>query len=816
MQGERTPGAAPVPAAGREPAEGPEPGQRPGGGPALELRVHGVGGATPEEMLGDPRTRRITGDDTAAVHRRAADVDAESRPRDHAGRTVPEAYCWSPLTSGNSARALWLLLLPFMVANLAHWMRPAAAGRRTAVRLHGTLVRLLALSLTVLLVAAACEVALDQVAWQCAGSPECAGGRSWLGFLAVDDRGAGGWWSAPGRRLALAALVPAALTVLLWWLSHRTWSAYETQPPWQRPVETDGPPDGERPALCLPGFWYGRRLVARLRAAHTAAGFLTVAAALTAAASRFDRRPGGSLVLDTFGWVLIALLVAGAAWVVATVCARGRKEQVPDDRLDRLTVRALPGASAAVLVLCALHAAWDRPGWGSGGVLPGDETFGVLAVAQGCLVAALAVLGALLHRTTRVPRTVLHGQGAAATAMLACALGGVMSGGVAQRVADWLDGGGTPGTGDGPIPGPPTVLTWQAATIPVLLGVAVLLLAVLAVRTWRMGRRLAGTVHHGYPGAVRDAARSRRIGRVLARAALTDAAPRLVGVVALVALVLGGVAVLGTWLTGEVPGHAADGAPAVIDGLADTAQALGSWMIGFAFLLLVTCGRRAYRDASTRRTIGILWDVGTFWPRAAHPFAPPCYAERAVPDLVWRMATWTGRYSGGRLVLTGHSQGSVLAAAAVWQLDHATRRQVALLTHGSPLERLYGRWFPAYFGPRPLGALHGELDCWRNLWRLTDPIGGPVRLPDDGRPEVDRGPLRDPLAYGRTADQPLPAPILGHGGYAADPAFDEERDGLLARLCPDGRVPAQPAPAEAPVPPGAAEAPHSGSGRSSA
>ncbi|MFE2632449.1 hypothetical protein ACFXDP_31665, partial [Streptomyces sp. NPDC059374] len=49
---------------------------------ALELLVHGVGGTTPQQMLDDPRTERITGDDTAAVVRRADDVDAESRPGD--------------------------------------------------------------------------------------------------------------------------------------------------------------------------------------------------------------------------------------------------------------------------------------------------------------------------------------------------------------------------------------------------------------------------------------------------------------------------------------------------------------------------------------------------------------------------------------------------------------------------------------------------------------------------------------------------------------------------------------------------------------
>jgi hypothetical protein len=236
--------------------------------------------------------------------------------------------------------------------------------------------------------------------------------------------------------------------------------------------------------------------------------------------------------------------------------------------------------------------------------------------------------------------------------------------------------------------------------------------------------------------------------------------------------------------TGKTPDGAARRTVDVLREAAETSQALGSWLVGFGFLLFVTWGRRAYKDASARRTIGILWDVGTFWPRAAHPFAPPCYAERAVPDLSWRMATWTQR-TGGRLVLSGHSQGSVLAAAAAWQLTPSTRKRIALLTYGSPLERLYGRWFPAHFGPPALAVLHHDVACWRNLYRRTDPIGGPVRIPDDTTPEVDHGPLRDPLAYGRTPDHPLPAPILGHSDYQADPDFDRERARLLARLRPE-------------------------------
>jgi hypothetical protein len=757
----------------------------------LELLVHGVGGTTPEEMLDDPRTVRVTGDDTAAVFRRIDDVDAEERPAaEHGEAPVPEAYVWCNLTSGNGSRALWLLLLPFMVVNLAHWMRPTSEGRRLrTVRLYGLLVRLAGLSLTVLLVAAACEVALDLAAWQCAGTPACAERHTWLGFLSPSGSG-DGWWSEPGRRLALAALVPSALTGLLWYLSHRTWSAYESQPP---PPGTDGEgtgtdgegtgTDGEggetyHSALGRPGFWYGRRLVARLRAAHTAAAFLTVAAAVGTAAAREDRRPGGPALLDALAPLFTLAYVAGALVVVWVVCRRGRTENRLDHELDRALVRRLPVGSLVLLALSLVYACCSRPEWRSAGRLPGDRVFGALTLTQCLLVVALAVVAHVLHRTRPHPRAALRGLAGPAVAMLACALGGVMSGGVAQRVSDWLDG--TRRT----LPGPPVLLTWQASVIPPLLLLLLVVVALLARRTLRVRRAEAAEVEREHPAEPADAARTRRIATARAMAGLTDLAPRVLGIVAVATLLLGAASLLGAELTEEVPGDAAEGAPAALQGAADTTQACGSWLIGVGFLLFVTWGRRAYKDPSARRTIGILWDVGTFWPRAAHPFAPPCYAERAVPDLTWRMATWT-RATGGRLVLSGHSQGSVLAAAAAWQLEPSARRRVALLTYGSPLERLYGRWFPAHFGPAALSALHREVDCWRNLYRLTDPIGGPVRLPGDCGPEVDRAPLKDPLAYGRTALHPLPAPILGHSDYQADPAFAEERRLLLARLRPE-------------------------------
>ncbi|WP_435854302.1 hypothetical protein [Streptomyces subrutilus] len=776
-----------------KPPPGPQPPPPPPSPPQdvpcldLELLVHGVAGAPPSELLGDPRTVRISGDSTAAVFRRTEDADAEAHPERYAGQPVPEAYCWSRLTSGNGARALWLLLLPFMVANLAHWARPAtrvadpaadpvAETAPRAVRTYGVLVRVLALSLTVLLIAAACEVALDLVAWQCAGSGACTASRSWLRFLAPD----GGWWGQPGRRLALCALVPAGLTGLLWFLSNRTWSAYESQPPPAGTADPDTAP-GSGPALGRRGFWYGRRLVARLRAAHTAAGLLTVAVAVALPTAAYDRRDRHR-VLEPLGWAVQTLLAVAALVVAWVVCRRGRTEARPDHRLDRAAVTLLPGAALALLAATLLYACWSRPGWTSAGRLPGDVTFGVLMFGQGLCVLALAAVAAHLYRRAPDPAAALYGLGGPAVAMLGCALGGVMSGGVAERVADWLDGNATPGMAGTVLPGPPVLLSWQASVLPPLLLVLAALAAWFAVRGARERDRVARDVAAEYPGEIPDRSRSRQIAGARAAAALTDSAPWFVGAVSGITLLFGAGALSGAWLTGQVPGEAARGTCPLVEGAARAAQDSGSWLIGFGCVLFATWGRRAYRDPAARRTIGILWDVGTFWPRAAHPFAPPCYAERAVPDLTWRMTGWTRR-TGGRLVISGHSQGSVLAAAAVWQLPAEARRRVALLTYGSPLARLYGRWFPAYFGPGPLTALHRDVDCWRNLWRATDPIGGPV-LAATGE-DVDRGPLPDPVAYGRSERHPLPAPILGHCDYQADPAFAVERAALLARLGPD-------------------------------
>jgi hypothetical protein len=186
---------------------------------------------------------------------------------------------------------------------------------------------------------------------------------------------------------------------------------------------------------------------------------------------------------------------------------------------------------------------------------------------------------------------------------------------------------------------------------------------------------------------------------------------------------------------------------------------------------LVLLSSYVRRSEATRKAVGILWDLTTFWPRAAHPLSPPCYAERVVPELTTRI-TW-GIQQHGVVVVSGHSQGSLIAAATLIRLHTDELAHVRLVTYGSQLRALYGRIFPKVLGPAVLGgtptdgsptfgegfpdvpdagtaAIHvsppagspptlwdllGE-DGWVNLFRRTDPLGWRVFSDHDSDHDV--------------------------------------------------------------------------------
>ncbi len=698
---------------------------------ATELRVHGVSGTPVESLLDRPLLHQVAGDADAGFFRPREAYGDTTGP----GGALLEGYRWGNLTAGAAARALWLLLLPFMLANVALWLRPPGLGRRV----YRTLCRLFAASVTMTFVLAAVGVSVDLVAWQCAtpGNP-CGTTRSYLAFLTH------GFFAPTGRRLAVLSLVPIGAVLVLWYLGRRTWCRYEA---YEAPSDVDG--DG----LAAPGFWRGMPLVGRLRALHLAIAFGTLDAVLLGVLAPHDRRVAG--------WVLAGL---AALVVLLALVALALPGMVDRDRPARWARGFARGLRIAAMLLTAIvwgYAMWPRDPWPTTGGLPGyGMTITVLFAAQIGLLLVLAAVVLAGHR----PGRYLAGLAGPVCASLGLAVAAAFTAGASFQVADFLDRSASPvGRTDGARLQPPAAMQWSA------LGMTVTVVAVLLVGlgTWRyllprLRAAARAVTDADFPGArATDPDRAAAIDRAVADARLTDHGGRLL-LWGYVPLAVAAVAVTVLALLGIGPVDLAPGGSGAAPVVA-FATSLGTYLIGLAALGLMFLGYRAYRDQGVRRLVGVLWDLGTFWPRAAHPLAPPCYAERTVPELATRTA-WLARQ--GQVILSGHSQGSVLAAATVLQLPPSTPDNMALLTYGSPITRLYARLFPDYVNPTTLTAVGtGVRGRWVNLWRETDPIGGPVGEPAGDRRFVD--PAGFPIP---PSDTVYPA-VHGHSGYPSDPAF---------------------------------------------
>ncbi|WP_244282317.1 hypothetical protein [Micromonospora chersina] len=555
-----------------------------------------------------------------------------------------------------------VFLLPFMLANLAIWMRPGNHGSDATVR---ALCRLLALTLTALYVLAFAGVALDLVAWRCLASPHCLAGRSWLSWL-------GG--RPAGLRLAVLGLVPAAAVGLVWRASTRPGRAFDAFRPPEAGVS------GHR--LGTVGRWDAEPLVGRLRSLHVAAAFATLDVTLLAARAS----PGASAGTVALAVVTGAVLAA----CVVMLCTPALIDRAAEDRrLDRVT--SMLRTSAVVLtVVVGLHVLTGPARWPEGGGLPGyDATLTWLFVTQTALLAALgAVL--LWPRDRRPGATPLLGLGALASTAAAIGLAVAYSAETVYRVADFLDRNAPPAAG--PAAGPPRAYTWAIYGFfrAALVTLAVAGLVTLATRPGR-SRAAAAIVARDHPDPPAEAGpRLRQVRRAIAKARFTE---RLIPLAVVYACLAGlGTATTTIGVLDLRPGDVFERYAGVPAGLVTFGIAFGSWVIAAIILGLVVGAIFAYRTVEFRRHVGVLWDLGTFWPRAAHPFAPPCYAERAVPELTRRITYLVGR--GHAVLLTGHSHGSVLAAATVLQLPPGISDRVALLTHASPLRRLYARLFP--------------------------------------------------------------------------------------------------------------------------
>ncbi|MEV5210687.1 hypothetical protein AB0K35_24750 [Micromonospora sp. NPDC053740] len=720
---------------------------------AVELRVHGISGVTAERILDHPIVVRVAGDAHAGFFRPRPGSGTAGGAT---GGVAVEAYRWGSLTAGAAVRtASMLLLLPFMLSNLAIWLRPPGHDRWG---LLGALCRLLAGTLTATFVLASVGVTLDLVGWQCVPYPGCRASRPYLAWLHA---------LPTGPRLALLSIVPLLALRVVWAIGTRSARAFEGF----------GPSSAQRLAgertesLTDPGFWQDEQTTGWLRQLHVVLGVGTLNVALLAGIAPGGVGAPGHGVLFGIAVGLLVVEVVLLALPVPASPARARR-----------LLRPLWAATAVVTVCCLGTATLADPAPAGLGKLPGYEgaAAGVVAT-QGVLLVVLTIVTYTRQRAARDDeRPFLRGLGTPIAAAAAVSVGAAFTATLVYRVADALDHGDIPDPirPNPPVVGPlePPVAYWWAALAglaALLIGAAVTSATLLLSR--RRRRRLAARIiERDYPDVpAQDRRRLSLVRETIARSRITEElGPVLIAFLVIASLGLATVAfdVIGigpTQLAARLGGHG--GAFAVLAAYVTDA---GVWVISLLVICLMILGFRAYRSAQTRRVVAVLWDLGTFWPRTVHPFAPPCYAARAVPELAKRVTGLTAR---GPVVISGHSHGSVLAAATILQLPPSVLARVSLLTYGSPLQRTYARLYPAYLGPRTLRDLGERIGWrWRNLWRDTDPIGGPIFPPGpDGAPpgvDVDIR-LRDPRSLTIDPADTVPPPIEGHWPYHTQAAY---------------------------------------------
>lgn len=931
----------------RKPPPEPAAEQRPA---VLELRIHGISNTPPAGMLEltPGQVEQVDGDELGSfwIPTEAAQAAVAKLPADDP-RQVPlgvrrEAYSWGAMArlasvpglgalSGTVAgviRALWVVIIPFGLANVAYWTldltEPRGKRRGSAA---GALVRLFGLVLTLLWVATAATVFLWTIAAQCYG-PMTAEPVAHVQVCAAMPSFLDSWarWDA-GPRTAVLALLAALAVLALGAVGSTGNVRYESR----RSITnaTGGTSDltekanaGRWPVLARHGFWAHAKQSSALWLNHLTAAFALLTFVLAwhylyyaTPQCWFGQDFGTNGCLDPAAWqsqdgstrwavlvVVAALLLLVAALRVAMlridpagidrrtmheepppvrrgpdvvallisvvvfaacelfVAGTGDQAVTPDLPADQLPATgtvpfvgldAVPTVLVGILVMLCLVAVGLRgrlPAfvWGSltavaalasvAAVWWDDTTASPVLWGVAVAAAVILVVVALVANSRQPNRALIGFGGHAPFVFLSIAAGAamVLSAALVAGVTAWLERPGAPEnvaldkdvqaaldaadtlrrpvqiTLTDAVHLTPSAAYRDFAIVSVLgLAVLALFIVVMLLRAAVL-RRIPVADVPGGQSTVDGALQASRH-----NAALAHRAERVVGT-------------LGTifWF--------AIAASLVLRGFRDQLQEDGgqlwsfmtAWAgpaIGLAAGLLFTSVVLAGSKKSLTRPWGLLWDLMCFLPRAAHPFAPPCYAERAVPELRSRIDSWLGGLDVAEkdraslpprsVVLSAHSLGAVLAVGALFARWDAvdgsgpTDRRVALLTYGTQLRPLFGRFFPELLGPGALGTHairaprvwaadpwtlapptpappgltvvdslttpgNGDLR-WRSLWRRTDYIGFPV---DDyvGSP-IDRpAQEEDTTTYLFS--------IGTHLNYPRAPQYREQLDELVAML----------------------------------
>jgi hypothetical protein len=799
------------------------------GRPWVELRIHGVSGTPPESMLESAHVRQVAGDAWGRFFRPVNGVGEELQGVQ--GRTL-EGYHWGKYTSGSAVKGLWLILIPFGMVNAAAFMLPDPGTGRGSRSLHTAalaLIRGLAIGLTCTFALTAGLILVDLV------------GFSWASGVA--------WLSALGLRwtVSLGLLASGGVLLVLFTMGNQNRAADFDPAPAGAIADVPDPSGMSRPE-----FFTETQSAPILGRLHLAMGWSVLALVGTMVwKSVADQVPGTPhedlrLVLQVASIGLV-LLIAGI------VAALGDPEQAINATSDHFYFPVLPMVSrilmvvsGALLVACFVLLTTTRPRHDIVLLNPNDVDRYTKLLPTACTVVMflLLVACAMLGRGTRPSlagtpapfRRYASGLAAWATASAGLFVG------VGFCAAFDLGVGKLVGRGA------QTDLIYRIAYVwgitAVVLVVAALVAGAILFRFRRhyepeveveYARLTSPTLRHepppGYSASI-------SLSRLLAKLkwyvatvviffAVTGTVMTVVTCLEMFHVSLPGVV---AWISQGRDVRRVSGPDVVVGAQSrwfGVLYNIGTFsLIGAAGYLFVL-GRRALRTESARRGLNVVWDVISFWPHSVHPFVPPSYAQFAVRDLRRRIryhlllppvvpapgAEEAVAATAPRVVLSAHSQGSLIAFATLLWLSEAERSRVALVTYGSQLQVAFPRAFPAYVDFRLLGLVRARLaDRWINLYRETDPIAGPVlswdRSPvppapgsptsrrmgaDDAQPDVIEGSTgrRESGPDWRVLDPPPVDPTLQttsvthlskHSGYPASADYQAAVDDLLSRL----------------------------------
>ncbi len=777
----------------------------PTNGGFTELRVHGVSGPPPHDVLKFPAgmVTRVKGNVDSGFWRRwMLGGPADDMP----GRCRIEAFCWGGLTSRAYWQALWLLLLPFSLVNIAHWMvlpyTPGKGGGRFA-SVAVCLLRLLALSFTVTFALAGAEIVMDLSAWQCGSDAACQAGFDPVRLVSVVA-------GNPGSRVAVGGALLASLVVLLLMAGRdrfgplpvaETGGFVPAVPSMSSPAASqragkDTPLPGEAiPPLGHPGFWEADQSTRWLRCLHTVAWCAVVgavaasAATAPAAVSASSGLPGPASGIGS-AFLIANLLVLGVVFFLVALPFFGRGGRGPRSAKGYWWVNA----AAIALLAASLAVAWRvTPGQPAApsAVPRVQDALAWLAAGQAVLLAVLGLCVVVLAcqafpraRYAEGYRPILRGGLAFVLPVFGWLLGLALSSGYGEWVADRIKGAVGSTTAFRPM----LPALYERVDMWALIAVCIVLAWVIYL-CCRVGHRTKGVTaqilgQNGRSGDERanDAA-ARGAARVQILAKSVESIPVMLAVVAVAGLATAAADAFGWRSSGPRQLYLPLSGSRLPAWLAAFPSA-GAWVVTAGTAAVILVSYMAFRHPGTRRVVGILWDVTTFWPKANHPLTPACSAQRAVPQLRSRIIELT-RSDDDMLVLSAHSQGSILAAAAALHAgtDKGTwePRRTALLTYGSPLRRLYARAFPAYFTRDELVRV-SELTGgkWVNMWAETDPVGAWLTAPagepaappaESTVPWTDWLMSPDPLTLGLDPRTSGRVAVCDHVGFVGRPEY---------------------------------------------